>query len=50
MIELIIDGSRIEYKLEGALLDIDGTLAFQGEIQKDRIVGTYFDGLNEKLF
>ena len=26
LIELIIDGSRIEYKLEGALIDIDGTI------------------------
>ena len=33
LMELIIDGSRIEYKLEGALLGIDGTLRFEG-IQK----------------
>ena len=50
LIELIIDGSRIEYKLEGALLGIDGALAFRGEIQKDRIIGTYFDGSKENSF
>ena len=40
----------VAYKVEGTLLGIDGTLAFRGEIQKDRIIGTYFDGSKERSF
>ena len=36
--------------MKGTLLDIDATLAFKGEIKKDRIVGMVFDGSMENEF
>ena len=50
LIDLKIDGSGIDFKLKGTLLDIDATLAFKGEIKKDRIVGMVFDGSMENEF
>ena len=50
LIDLKIDGNGIDFKLKGALLDIDETLAFKGEIKKDRIVGRVFDGSMEYEF
>ena len=50
LIDLKIDGNGIDFKLKGALLDIDATLAFKGEIKKDRIVGRVFDGSMEYEF
>jgi imidazolonepropionase-like amidohydrolase len=50
LIDLKIDGSGIDFKLKGTLLNIDATLAFKGEIKKDRIVGMVFDGSMENEF
>ena len=50
LIDLKIDGSGIDFKLKGTLLDVDATLAFKGEIKKDRIVGMVFDGSMENEF
>ena len=50
LIDLKIDGSGIDFKLKGTLLDVDATLAFKGEIEEDRIVGMVFDGSMENEF
>ena len=50
LMDLKIYGNRIEFKVKGTLLDIDATLAFKGEIKKDKIIGTIYDGSKDYAF
>ncbi len=42
--DIITYGNVVEFKLKGTLLDIDDILAFKGNINKDKINGTIYDG------